>query len=546
MRSLEPWLPLALALLVALAFGHRFENDWVFDDEDVIRDGALVHDPGRILEAWTHHTLVASRVDPGLQPVDTYRPLPITSFALDAQLSGRDPWAFHLTSLLLHLGCVLLVFALARLWLGAPWPAFYGAAVFALHPWGVEAHVWINGRSDPLALLFGLGAMALVLLAERRGDRRLLVPAGLSLTLGLFAKETLLLALPAILVMPAARGDASPLRDRLAPRLACLALPAALYLGARSWVLGGMRTHRDADMLFEAGRNLPWLLFDALRQAIAPSIPYLRSLRDEYADLAPWQIGLAAVVVLAVCGLAWRARARAPLAAWSLLWFLPPLVPVAIITTALWPGFGRYLYLPVAGLAWALAELVAKLGPSRRALVIPLAGAHLLALGGLAWLYTASFRDSASLYGDAIAARPEQPMAHGFWGLTLWDERDAAAAIPPLARAVELDPGEHRYRIILGRALLAEGRREEAAAVAESGIALHRGRQEEAPYHLLAVNAMSAPDPERAVRHLVRCLDVWPGRVDCERALSFLLTEAPDAEHNRAVLRRLRPTDAPR
>jgi hypothetical protein len=534
----------ALAVLVVASTGHRFANDFVFDDQDVIAAGSVIHDPGQLGAVWTHHTMYASSSDPGrVQSVDTYRPLTITLFMVDAQLSGRATWAYHLTNLLLHLGCVWLVFAVARRLLGsgADWAAFYGAAVFALHPWAVEAHVWINGRSDPAALLFGLAGFLLLLRADgafRAPGRR--TAAALLLLAGLLSKETLLTVFPALALAPAPAGSAAPLRTRLWRRMWPLAFAACCYLGLRAWVLSGLATHRDGAMLSEAASHLPWLLFDGLRQALVPSLPYLRSLRDEYATLSTWQLTLAGFGLAAVALLAWRVRRRLPITAWSVLWFFSPLVPIAVLTTVLWPGFGRYLYLPLAGLAWALAEVgIALCARVSRPRLLSAAGAvHVASLALLAALATRDFRDSEALYGAAIDARPDVAMGHGWLGLARRRTGDHEGAAAALLRASELDPETHRYLIHAGRELLALGERRRAAAVAAEGLRRFAGRPEAAAYHLLAVNAMEHSDPERAVHHLAACLEAWPGREDCTTALRLLLHAHRDAPANRAALRR--------
>jgi tetratricopeptide (TPR) repeat protein len=533
----------ALVLLVLATSGHRFANDFVFDDEEVIRQGALIHDPSRLGEVWTHHTMVASAADPGaVQSVDTYRPLTITLFMLNAQLSGRSPIGYHITNLLLHTGCVLLVFALGLLWLGREQlnAALYGAAVFAAHPWLVVAHVWIDGRSDPLALLFGLGAMAVLLRSAEQPRRRLAaLGAGVLFLLGLLSKETLLMTAPAVILMPAVHGRPRAGRAELGRRTVAVLGASAIYLGARAVVLEGLATHRDGAMLRDAAERLPWLLVDSLRQSLAPSLPYLRSLRDEYGALATWQLALAVLVLLAVLALAWRVRREQPLAAWSALWFFPPIVPVAILTTVLWPGFGRYLYLPMAGLAWALASLAGWLGAraKRAHLLRALAVVHVLVLGGMAAIFTRDFASSDALYAAAIEARPDVAMGYGWLGIARFDAGDVQGALLPLTRAAELDPDTHRYLIRAGRASRELGDRAGARAIAERGIARFRGRREEASYRLLAVNAMDRRDPAIATDHLVRCLERWPGRPDCERALIFLVSGAPDAAENRAALR---------
>ena len=534
--------PVAAAVLVTvtvLATGHRFANDFVFDDVHVIEDGSVIHDPANLGALWTHHTMFASSADPGVvQPVDTYRPIPLTLFVIDAAVGGHATWPYHLTNLLLHLACVLGVHWLAWLWLEDRRAALYGALVFAVHPWAVEAHVWINGRSDPACLALGLLAFGALLVAERRGSLPLRAGAFVALLLGLFAKETLLLVFPAILLAPPAKGASAERKERLA----VLAAAAAVYLAARVAVLGGMQTHRDAAMLGDAARNLPWLLVDALRQTVAPSRPYLRSLRDEYASLELWQIGLAAALSLALAVFAYRARKRAPLAAWAGLWFAGPLLPVAILSTVLWPGFGRYLYVPVAAFAWLIAALVpvARERIASPRLRVGLATLHVVLLAALAALFTRDFASSEALYARAVAARPEVAMGHGWLGMARARSGDAEGAIMPLMRAARLDPGTHRYLIHAGRAVLAAGDRPNAHAIAERGIRRFEGRPEEAAYHLLAVSSMSARDPVVATRHLARCLDVWPGRPDCARALRSILDDPREAAAARAALEEYR------
>ncbi|MCB9591516.1 MAG: glycosyltransferase family 39 protein [Sandaracinaceae bacterium] len=547
MKLTSPIAVAALVLATLGATGQRYANEFVFDDVHVIEDGSVIHDPDNLFAIWTRHTMFAAASDPGAQPIDTYRPVPITLFVIDAQISGRAPWAYHTTNLLLHLACVLGVFFLALRWLEDRWAALYGALVFALHPWAVEAHVWINGRSDPACLALGLGAMLALLSAER--GRRPWAWRGFAtalLGLGLLSKETLLLVFPAILLMPAAPGTTRSWRGRLVP----LAISAVGYLGARVAVLDGMRTHRDGAMLGDAARNLPWLLADALRETVAPSRPYLRSLRDEYAQVATWQIGLAALAVGLVVVIAWRARDKAPVAAWSALWFFAPLLPIAVISTVLWPGFGRYLYVPLAGFAWALAALVPHVRERvpRRAIRMGLAGLHVAGLAALAGLYTTDFASSERLYAEAIRARPDIAMGHGWLGMARLHDHDARHAVGPLLRAAELDPETHRYLAAAGRALVEVGDREGVERVARRGIERFHDRPEEAAYQLLALNAMTARDPAVAVGHLVRCLEVWPGRPDCAEALASMLRDAPDRAANRAALDailRQRPELAP-
>src|SRR5690606_19541974 len=95
-----------------------------------------------------------------------YVPLSYTLFSLEAIVAARpvdenavmtfDPAIFHGGSLLLHLGCVLLVFALLRRLVANDLAAAAGALLFAVHPLQVESVAWISETRGLLAGLFSL------------------------------------------------------------------------------------------------------------------------------------------------------------------------------------------------------------------------------------------------------------------------------------------------------------------------------------------------------------------------------------------------------
>ena len=114
---------LVLGLVVLVVFP-VFENGFVYDDVDIIERGNVIHDPSNLWTLFRHHTLFVTPDHAGEEfLVDTYRPITLVSFIWDSAISGRDPWAYHLTNLLMHLVCVVLVFLLVRELLGDHrWP----------------------------------------------------------------------------------------------------------------------------------------------------------------------------------------------------------------------------------------------------------------------------------------------------------------------------------------------------------------------------------------------------------------------------------------
>lgn len=121
-----------------------------------IDDGFLVDDAALVYSALSYFPDQLTEL---LKPdFDTYwRPLGKLSFIPDAFLWGYNPIGYHLTSLVLYLVSIGLVFAIARRLFSPKWAAL-AAAIFAFHPIHVGSVVWISARYDLLATVFILSA----------------------------------------------------------------------------------------------------------------------------------------------------------------------------------------------------------------------------------------------------------------------------------------------------------------------------------------------------------------------------------------------------
>ncbi len=456
---------LVVLAAVAAATASELRNGLVWDDFYSIGHGTVLDDPSQLGALFSHPTLYVSTayVEHANRPVDTYRPVTLVTFMIDAAISGRDPVAYHATNLLAHLACVLLVFSLARRVLPPARAKYapFAAAWFGLSPLLAEAHVWINGRSDVFCALFGLAAVLAWRAGVARGRARasrfaLIGAAGVSFLLAALSKEVILLAWPAILFFPRHDGAADvaglgPPRGGWRAHLSSLvpfAVATAAYVVMRVAAIGGVRAVGDASQLGAAVARLPVLLFDGLFESVVPTRVYLRSLVDDYAGLGPLALaGFAIALVVLVAWLA-RARRRVPLLAWSLSWFALTLAPAAVIATMQWPGFGRYLYVPMAGLVIGGTDLLARaieLRPRSARLFRVAALAYLLALGARLFAFTLDFESDETLWGAVIRQDPDAPHAHGYLGIRRSELHRYREAIPELRRASELAPDEVRY-----------------------------------------------------------------------------------------------------
>ena len=122
----------------------------------------------------------------------SYVPLPILTYAVEFKIFGFNPFIFHLSNLLLHLLCTLLVFLLLRMLKLNYIYAAIGAMLFGVHPMHVESVAWIAERKDLLYSFFCLTSI-IVYIRYLKSQRKKLLLFLLSLflfILALFSKIT--------------------------------------------------------------------------------------------------------------------------------------------------------------------------------------------------------------------------------------------------------------------------------------------------------------------------------------------------------------------
>jgi tetratricopeptide (TPR) repeat protein len=291
-----------------------------------------------------------------------YRPLVILTFFLDRDAWGAIPSFMHLENTLLHLGCVLLVYAvarqLARLYkFDGELIPLSAAALFAVHPVATEAVCWISGRTDPLAGFFVLLTVWLLLrglAAERSWPILLSAPA---LLFACLAKEVAVFALPGlfwlVLFFPQGSGD---WWRRLCERSLALLAPAVavtVYFGMRSLALA---SDTGVSTAVKGAVGGSYDLIDKMRVALKVYGFYLKKvfipwpLNFAINGVHPWYLLLG--IVLAAL-LIWCVLRRDLLGSFGLLAFcvLSPALLIVFGQMAWTPVSERYLYIPAALLA---------------------------------------------------------------------------------------------------------------------------------------------------------------------------------------------------
>ena len=143
---LRPWQILAATALLTgaalLAYWPALTGGFVWDDDTLVTDSALVKAPDGLYRMWFT-----------TEPLD-YWPLTNTSFWLEWRLWGMHSTGYHVTNLLLHRRERLA--GLGHPPAAVDPGALLAAALFVLHPVNVESVAWIAQRKNTLSMVFFL------------------------------------------------------------------------------------------------------------------------------------------------------------------------------------------------------------------------------------------------------------------------------------------------------------------------------------------------------------------------------------------------------
>lgn len=390
--------------LVTLAYSNVFSVPFLWDDHHLIESEPRVREPQPTLD-YFRHTFWSEQSSGDARAY--YRPLITLSYAFDYRLWKGRPAGFHLTNLLLHLACCALVFGLCRRGGAPPAAAAVAAGLFGTFPRLTESVTWISGRTDLTAATAVLAALALhrsepAAFARRAGAAALLF-------LGLLGKEVAAAGAAAIVALEAFRARENAAWGRAlrssVPALAALAAYTGLRMAAAA-VPESPDTPLAQRGIFalQALGTYAWMLLDPLR-------PRLQI--GALGVIKPAMVAFGAMVAAALGLFAARALRR-PLAVWPVTGavlagaaLLPALhlLPISLNVLAA----DRFLYIPVAGLAVALA---CTLGPrAARTTWVRRSGiaagvAVTLAFAGATHLRNLDYQNELTLWREAVRHAP--------------------------------------------------------------------------------------------------------------------------------------------
>jgi tetratricopeptide (TPR) repeat protein len=466
-----------------------------------------------------------------------YRPLLLTTYALNFATGGESPVGFHLLNIALHVLGALLLLALGRR-LGLSPPFATGMALlFLASPFQTEAVNYVSARSSLLSGVLSLGAV-LCFVRSRQGEARRLgwLTGALFLALCALLTKEVAVTVPLMFVLydllyPPRRSERWGVHGYgldFGLMAAGLAYLFAMGYASYFWrVLLGEEGPRGV------GENL-WIqarvLVEFVRMNVFPT--GLAIVHDFPGGFGPAAVACA-VLLLAVTAAALALWRRVPLLAFGWGMFL-----LFLATTTLLPmnallqesrayGAAAGLYLAGAGLLQPLVRRFLSTPGRRRAGIAAFLGVALLFAAGTAARNRVWASDLA-LWTDAVAKAPGDFRAHANLGTAYHATGDLERAVAEYRRAIAIFPREASVWSDLGGALTALGRYDEARTALQSAM---KAFERYAPAHFrYGILLAQTGDPDGARAAFERAIALVPSYVEARVSLGLLLARTGDLD----------------
>jgi Flp pilus assembly protein TadD len=485
MNASKRQIVLLLVLATGLAYANSLNNSFLWDDDLLVVDNTYVRN-------WTY--LDAAFVsdlfhDYTVGLASHYRPLQTVSYIFDYSIWGLNSFGYHLTNLLLHAACVLLVYFLVEQLCASSALSLFVAIGFAVHPVNTNAVTYISGRADPLCFAAMLASLLLFLEYSRADSATALTRVGLftlsvvCYLVALFSRESAML-MPFLLFLYCAMFGAPQshkLRYALQRTLPFAVLTVAFVLWRTAVLeLQGKPLHPHWALPLTLRLQIPFRSLATYFGLLAwPS--HLQMERQVVVGGPSLQLltifGIAIALGLIVLAL-WTRR-NVPLACFGLCWFALTIAPLTGVLSLNATIAEHWLYVPSVGIYVCIAALYfhfdQRLSPAITRQVRALAASIcLIAFPALTARTICRNRDWASamsLYSSTKTAAPYSAGVCCNLGREYINSGDTDLALNELLAAERMEPRDPRAKSNLAAFFLTRGEFDKARAKAQECLA---------------------------------------------------------------------------
>lgn len=186
-------------VLVVMLYGNTISHGFVLDDAIVLEDNSFVKEGIEgIPKILKNESMVGFYGEQkNLVAGGRYRPLSLISFAIEYELFGLNPLAYHLFNLFYYFISIVLIFKLLTLIFKDDFSiekrillALISSLIFLVHPLHTEVVANIKSRDEIFAFIACLSSLYLAIRFIDTQKKHYLLYSTLSLFFGLLSKET--------------------------------------------------------------------------------------------------------------------------------------------------------------------------------------------------------------------------------------------------------------------------------------------------------------------------------------------------------------------
>jgi len=463
-------LGIVLALVVFAVYLPSLSNDFVnWDDGSYIYNNPMVKEFSvqSIKEAFTSY-------DPEL-----YVPLTFLSYQLEHALFGLNPLFFHLTSLLIHVANVLLVFGLSFLLIKRKSVAFFIALLWGLHPVNVEAVAWVSASKDLLSTFFFLTSLLGYMISKERSSRKAYWLSVFLFVCALMSKVNVVFLPLVLLFVDSYRKERITLRS-ITEKWPYFLLALIFGIIALFGKTENIIALSFVETLLLSAKSTFFMLGKIL---IPIKLSAFYHYAEEISILSP-DFFVPVLTLLAVVVALFFSRKRTKEiifgSIFALLFFVPSFATFQKSGELLFAA-DRYVYLSSIGIiyivVWMLFKIFNKIRIQKASTVVFLMVAMVFSF--LTVRQTGAWKDTKSLYLYAAESYPESFFPqHNLGWLELADE-NYDEAIKYLKKAIEIDPNRAQAHANLAEAYGEKGMYEEGLKHALKALELDPEKREE-------------------------------------------------------------------
>jgi protein O-mannosyl-transferase len=467
----SPWFAVVFIVLFVLgAYSPILNSSFkvVYDSEAIVGN-PQVRNLDELSRVFTHSFFKSNFA---------YRPLTVTSHALEYQFFSLTPFFYYSSNILIHIFNALLVYALVVLLIRERPVAFLAALLFSIHPAHWEAVSFLSGRPELLNALFNLLALVCCVLYMHRLQGRwigLSVAFFICALLACESREFYCLVFFSYFLFLSATEEAKGLRWLV---FLPYAVVTFLYMGLRQSYSGvALPAGESADFILRLLAASRALIVE-INGLLMPGDLHPRYTVSavQAPDLFTW---ISAGLSIGLAGFLWTMRKNLNgTVSFLLAWFLIglwPAVQAALKGSSDFPGQRTFVYMPVIALMTLAVLMLGRLFEASRKInvmarpIVTLAGVGFITLFFLlTYKNTARAYDEVAILEETGQLTPSSSSVQHALGLLYAHKGNIPQAQYHFSRAVELDPGSVQARMGLAKAYYMQGQYVEAVRMYES------------------------------------------------------------------------------